>query len=187
MISELHAHGAEVPCPTHRIREDFAVPFCAHLKRSINQNQADHLADLRSILAPYRERLTYLADRTESLADRMKAADSAMQLCHTDAHGWNLMQNRYLMLIDWEGLKLAPVEADLFMFYDKPFWERFLSVYRKKHPRFVVSLDAMDFYLNRRRIEDVWEFIDRILHDPISSDLRDKSMQLLEKELDAVG
>jgi thiamine kinase-like enzyme len=43
----------------------------------------------------------------------MKAGNHAMQLCHTDAHGWNLMQNQNLMLIDWEGLKLAPVEADL--------------------------------------------------------------------------
>lgn len=42
-----------------------------------------------------------------------------MVLCHTDAHGWNLIQSNKLVLVDWEGLRLAPPEADLNMFTKK--------------------------------------------------------------------
>lgn len=187
IIAELHAFGADIPYPTSQIREDFAVPFCAKLKHLIDQDHTDYPADLMAILTPHLEKLAHYANRTEALAAQMKAACPDMRLCHTDAHGWNLMQSQNLMLIDWEGLKLAPVEADLFMFYDKPFWDLFLSTYREKHEGFAISADVMNFYLYRRKLEDIWEFIDRILHDPISSELRDKAMQLLKQEFGEIG
>ena len=187
IIAELHAFGADIPYPTSQIREDFAVPFCAKLKHLIDHDRADYPADLLAILTPHLDKLAYFADQTETLAAQMKAASPDMRLCHTDAHGWNLMQSQNLMLIDWEGLKLAPVEADLFMFYDKPYWELFLSTYREKHKDFAISADVMNFYLYRRKLEDIWEFIDRILHDPITPELRDKAMQLLKQEFNEIG
>lgn len=187
IIAELHTYGSSIPYPTDQIREDFSVPFCTKLKRFLNQTHAADPEDLIAILTPHLDKLTVFADLTETLSGQMKAACPDLRLCHTDAHGWNLMQNQHLMLIDWEGLKLAPVEADLFMFYDKPFWDLFLSTYRQKHKGFTISTAVMNFYLYRRKLEDIWEFIDRILHDPISSDLRNRAMQLLKQELAELG
>ena len=55
-------------------------------------------------------------------AEALRHAPLRYALCHTDIHGWNLMQEDRLILIDWEGLKLAPVEADLFSFTETFFF-----------------------------------------------------------------
>ena len=55
-------------------------------------------------------------DRVEGLSEILRRSNPKMALCHTDIHNWNLMQrDEQLVLIDWEGLKLAPVKADLML------------------------------------------------------------------------
>ncbi len=71
-----------------------------------------------------------------------------MVFCHTDLHNWNLMQSKnILILIDWEGLKVAPPEADLMFLKEKPYYKCFLDIYQEKHPDFQVNSDSMEFYL----------------------------------------
>ncbi|MDI5791191.1 phosphotransferase [Bacillus licheniformis] len=63
-----------------------------------------------------------------SLADDLKCSGRRLALCHTDVHGWNLMKTGgELILIDWEGLKLAPVEADLMFFANQPYAQEFCA------------------------------------------------------------
>ncbi|WP_349774559.1 hypothetical protein [Paenibacillus cellulositrophicus] len=98
----------------------------------------------------------------------------------------NLMQpqsRRQLMLIDWEGLKLAPVEADLMFVVDQPYFNEFMQIYRQFHPDFTLNGRTLLFYQIRRKLEDVWEFIEQLLFDRQSPSERTSTLQSLEKEL----
>src|SRR5699024_11023937 len=120
----------------------------------------------------------------EELSQNLKNGDLRMALCHTDLHNWNLMQfGNQLMLIDWEGLKLALPEADLMFLVDKPYFNEFLSIYRKTHPTLSINRDAMAFYQGKRRLEDIWEFIEQLLFDEQNEEERIVTMNYLREEL----
>ncbi|MFE6076596.1 hypothetical protein ACFVQB_19175 [Paenibacillus sp. NPDC057886] len=55
---------------------------------------------------------------------------------------------------------MAPVEADLMCLVDEPYYAEFLSIYQKNHKNFAINPDALQFYQVRRKLEDVWEFIE---------------------------
>lgn len=107
-----------------------------------------------------------------------------MALCHTDIHNWNLMQrDEQLVLIDWEGLKLAPVKADLMFFVDKPYYDVFMNIYLKLHKDFLINTDALLFYHIRRKLEDIWEFIEQLLYDNQEDKERNETIKVLDGEL----
>ncbi|WP_342774586.1 hypothetical protein [Paenibacillus piri] len=78
---------------------------------------------------------------------------------------------------------MAPVEADLMFLTDKPYYHDFLTVYQKKHPHFVINPDALQFYQGRRKLEDIWEFIEQILNDKQVGDARTTTLKSLRKVL----
>ena len=84
--------------------------------------------------------------KIEELSEALKNRDLRMALCHTDVHGWNLMSTGQLKLIDWEGLKLAPVEADMMSFVDEPYFSEFMRIYANTHSHYEVNIEALTFY-----------------------------------------
>ncbi|MCG8482520.1 MAG: hypothetical protein MJA31_04355, partial [Clostridia bacterium] len=68
-------------------------------------------------------------------------------------------------LLDFDNLLLAPVEADLFAFYQQPRWEQLLSLYQKTHPHYKVNERLMEFYNLRRVLIDIWEEIELLESD----------------------
>ena len=56
-----------------------------------------------------------------------------------------------------------------------------------EHPGAVLDRDRLEFYRVRRRCEDIWEFIARILYDNPDPALRAESLQMLEKECEATS
>ena len=106
-----------------------------------------------------------------------------MCLCHTDIHEGNiLVNNKGLILIDWEGLKLAPPEADFFDIVQREWSERFFNEYERKHPNFKIDLETLKFYQLRRTLVDIWEFIEQIQYDEQSEEGLQLSLSYLEKE-----
>ena len=118
ILACLHGFKSEIPVPTDEIMEDFSVPFCDDLLHFLERRE-DVPADIQAAVKPYRETLRRKNDELVKLAKAAKAKNAGFVLCHTDAHYKNFMQSDRLVLVDWEGLKLAPAEADLFMFTQK--------------------------------------------------------------------
>ena len=184
IISELHFHGAEIPASTNSLIETFDVSFCTTLSNRLGNIHAS--ASLLEVLKPY---MTLHAHATESLQSMgLLLQNSKMRyvMCHTDLHGWNLIQSKNLILIDWEGLKLAPVEADLFSFTGTFFfdyaWEDFMSIYHTTHKDYQINVEAMRFYRLRRRLEDIHEFVESILFDKLTQDDMNQSLRYLKQE-----
>ncbi|TBL67998.1 aminoglycoside phosphotransferase family protein [Paenibacillus thalictri] len=186
MIAELHLYGEEIPVGTNAIKEDFAVPFLMQMRTVLNQ--IDELPiDVELLILPHMEHLVRLIDTVERWSAVLTQRNLRMALCHTDLHHWNLMQSGgRLMLIDWEGLKLAPVEADLMFFIDKPYYQEFITNYRKMHNHFEINPDVLQFYRGRRKLEDIWEFMEQILFDRQEAQERAATINQLSKELNEI-
>lgn len=188
IVAELHRYGAEIAAPTDGLRETFNVPFCITLKERLKD--IPQSGPLKEALAPHGDAILRTVDALQRDAVLLSQSDMRYALCHTDIHGWNLMQAENLMLIDWEGLQLAPVEADLFSFTDTFFfgyaWEDFLRGYRSVHKGYRVNDAALRFYRFRRRLEDIHAFLESILLDDLSQEDMDRSMYHLKRECDAL-
>lgn len=184
IITELHTYGKEIPTMMDVIKEDFEVPFLQSLRKILQNGKGNLPSDVWVIIDSSISPLNNLIQTVEELSLKLKKSDLRMALCHTDIHYWNLMQSgQQLILIDWEGLKLAPVEADLMFLVDKPYFNEFLSIYQKTHPNFLMNHDALVFYQMRRQLEDIWEFVEQLLFDEQDQKERVITMNYLLREL----
>ncbi|MBM7587448.1 thiamine kinase-like enzyme [Bacillus pakistanensis] len=188
IITELHLHREEIPIETDAITEDFNVPFLQQMRGTVDKGYKNMADDVKDLINPYIEQMISLVDTVEKLSVSLRKSQLKMVLCHTDLHNWNLMQSeQQLILIDWEGLKLAPVEADLMFLVDQPFYDEFLKIYQKNQENFVINLDALQFYKGRRKLEDIWDFLEQLLYDNQDEQERTDTMNYLSKELKVIG
>ncbi|MBP2079115.1 phosphotransferase [Oceanobacillus polygoni] len=186
IISELHLYGEDIPIKTDAIKEDFDVAFLEQLQDTVSDRN-NFMFDVWQLIRPYVKTLEEMTIHVKRLAKQLKVANLRMSLCHTDLHYWNLMQSDHLMLIDWEGLKLAPVEADLMFVVDKAYFNEFLTIYQKSHPNFSINSNALKFYQEKRKLEDIWEFIEQLLYDKQEEHERVTTIDYLVDELKSIG
>ena len=186
IISELHRYGGEIPVGTNPIKENFAIPFCDELKKLIASNVQPGNNETWSILKKHETVLMKNIEKTQILAVKLSKENLPHVLCHTDVHGWNLMQADRLILIDWEGMKLAPPEADLFAFIGDCFWHNcsteFMETYKKVNPNYEINPDSLAFYQIRRRLEDICSFAQGLLYEDIDDEERRQSLYHLRRE-----
>jgi hypothetical protein len=181
IIACLHNYRDDIPVLPDEIHEDFSLPFCDSLEQFIADNFSTSTGELRAILEPCLTQLLAKNNEVKSLADKLKQKNIRMVLCHTDAHGFNLMQGKSLVLVDWEGVKLAPSEMDLMMFSKPDYWENFFKQYKKLRPDFELDNDVFAFYIWRRKIEDIWDFIASVLYDDLTVRERESNLVTLAK------
>ena len=118
-------------------------------------------------------------EKVKALSEKFKEKNFSMTLCHIDAHGYNLIQSERLILVDWEMAKYAPPELDLILFTKPEYWTVFIGHYNKLRPDFVLDNDLLLFYVHRRKIEDIWEFINSLLNDKQTNEQRQLELDLL--------
>ncbi|MDQ0268555.1 thiamine kinase-like enzyme [Cytobacillus purgationiresistens] len=136
----------------------------------------------------YEDKLMDSIDYLINLGRQLKKEQFIFSLVHTDLHHWNIMrENNQMMIIDWEGLKLAPPEADLMFIMKQPYKKEFINVYSKQYPSHTLNNDALRFYEIKRNLEDIWEFIVQIQEDPLISNERRKAFSYLQKEINHLG
>jgi len=188
IITELHSfNDTQITCNSLKIRENFSLPFLLPLKEHIIQNFDNLAYDIKEMLEERIWSIEKFIQRAEALSQLLIKSNPKMVICHTDIHNWNLMQSKNsLILFDWEGLKLAPPEADLMFLREKPYYKRFLDIYQKKHLNFQVNSDAIEFYLTRRKLEDIWEFAEQLLFDSQSDESRSQTLEYIKIILDEI-
>ncbi len=180
IVGTLHACPVKLPFPAERLTETYEFPFCTAMRAQLGDDSA------RALVAPHAALLGERIDELEARAAQLKKDRPESVLCHTDIHGWNLMQAENLILVDWEGLLLAPPEADLFSFTEAFFfgyaWDDILLGYREVRPGFVLHEDILKTYRLRRRLEDIDAFLESILSDNLAPDALAQSTALLTRE-----
>lgn len=182
IVAELHSYGKSIPLDINTIEEDFNIDFTdkavAHLE------QLDILKlPLKELLKPFSKVIKQAIIILKELAQTSKESSLNLCLCHTDIHEGNILQNESgLVLIDWEGLKLAPMEADFFDIVKKDWQTVFFEEYRKKHPSYELNMQTLQFYQLRKVLEDIWEFVEQIQYDELTQEEEQSSLDYLNIE-----
>lgn len=174
IIAVLHSFGDEIPFPTKGLTEDFEVPFIRELGKVLNYKEEHVPEELHLFLRENKESINKWICNVEELSAKLKSASLSRVLCHTDLHHWNIIQAENLVLIDWEGLKLAPAEADMIFLTGEPYFMKFMKVYRQYHKNYHINEDALTFYQLKRRLEDIWEFIEQLLYEELDAQEKDE-------------
>lgn len=172
MVGILHASTPQITL-ANPLLEKFDIACEDALMNSLDTLEGITSADrfgkqeLRKLLLSRKEELLRHLDRLKELRTLAQAADKEMVVCHTDLHGGNLMvgDGEQLYILDWENAMIAPPEHDLFFFagYDT-FWDLLLPNYEREFGPASLDSDVFGFYYYRRNLEDLTDWVVRILH-----------------------
>ena len=188
IVAELHYCDMK-SLPGELLREIFDNSFCDTLCDRLNEQE--HSGEHMETLSPYFGTITFSIEMLCKSVSCLKNADLPFVLCHTDIHGGNLIRSARMILVDWEGLKLAPVEADLFAFSEGFFfddvWNEFIDFYRTANKNYRPNPQAMLYYRLRRRLKDIFEFVESLLFDDIEHEKRNHSIQNLRSECEKLS
>ena len=172
LVGRLHRSTSQIQLP-HVLEERFALIFEHDLRRSLARlesltpSERPGIYALRSLLLPRKDELLGLLERAHALQAYAIGVKKPRVFCHADLHGGNLMLDRSenLYLIDWEGAILAPPEQDLFFFAgSEDFWQNFLPAYEAEFGTAWLDSQVFGFYYYRRNLEDLADWVNRILH-----------------------
>lgn len=170
-LGRLHAGTPNLSSVLDRLPvapEDFAFPFEDGLRGDLARLKIDARPGpraLRDLLAPHADGLRRVWEQARVFQVAARSNAPAFVVCHTDAHGGNVMRDAEgrLWLVDWETARLAPPEHDLWML---PNLEDVLPAYEASAGR-GVTLDrtVLGFYVCRRVLEDLAMDVHLILHE----------------------
>lgn len=163
-LALLHEAGDGVPFDTPGLAEDISLPFLGRLSQFLDDMGAGLPALTRQI-APHVGLLRAAISEAQRLRDTVRQGHSPLVLCHGDAHGNNVIQAERLVLADWEDLRWAPAEADLFIHAWHPHADTLLGAYAAARRGYRVNAELLHFYVLRRRIEDIWVDIQRLTEE----------------------
>lgn len=161
ILGILHQSTASIPNELKelQVKENFDIEFCDYLSAFICDDLHTKNDVVLQIVAPYTSYLLELIERMKVLSNSLKSKPQQFVLCHSDAHNWNIMQGQEMILIDWEGLKLAPQEQDLILNLTEPYVAQFLYEYKKYMNYDKPDLEAFEFYYLKRILEDIGSWI----------------------------
>lgn len=152
--------------------EDFALPFEDALQKGLNtvkticSHSRPGQQRLKDLLLPRTEEILDYLKRLHDLQRLARSKPRTLVLCHTDLTPANLLLNERdeLFVLDWEGATLAPPEHDLFLFTGEHF-PSFLRQYAQEYGPVRLDSDVFGFYLYRRNLEDLTDWVVRILYE----------------------
>lgn len=174
IVAAVHAHPLPGGGP-EALRERFDAPFAAGLERLLREAPGDLVPPAAG------EKTRALLARLRGLAPRVRALGLPMGWTHGDIHRGNLMEtDQGLMLIDWEGLSVAPPEADLFFLgrYEPGFSARY-----RARAGYAPHPEALAFFGARRRLDDIHEFLRALLIDRVGGEEGRAQRRYLAAEL----
>jgi spectinomycin phosphotransferase len=159
--------GMEVPYV-----EQFTLPFEPTLHRCLADLEAGTRVNrpgqrtLRDLILPRRKTLLDMLAHLLELGTVARQINPPLVLVHTDMHGGNLIRTPKgnLVVVDWEGVMLAPAEFDLFMFMSDGF-DSMLDEYLRVATNPYLYPELFAYYFYRRNLEDITDFLFSILYE----------------------
>ncbi|HQA98881.1 MAG TPA: phosphotransferase [Candidatus Dojkabacteria bacterium] len=132
-------------------RENFNVLYVESFEESIERYK-----DV-SVIQNHLDGVLNHWSRFKDLANTLKRRSHAMYITHGDAFGNVIKDKEDLYIIDWDDLLLAPLERDLWFFFDN---QEVIELYRKEFPNFHMDRDIILYYVYNRFFDDLLGFFE---------------------------
>lgn len=169
------------------LRETFALPFEADLRRSLYAlvqmriPARPSVQALRDLVLPRAEEIFVQLYRLHHLQRIVAHLPSPFVLCHTDMGGDNLLvdERGHINVLDWDEAMVAPPEHDLHEARNEEF-DDFLAAYGAAGGMRPLHLDHFAFYLLRRHLADMTARVQRILHENMTDEADQDALQGIE-------
>jgi len=192
LLASVHKNTRKIELEKAPI-EKFNIGFKDELINGINileQNKRlnnKYKVKLAKLLIPMKNETIRLLEKTVKLGKFIRLKESDFVLCHTDPIHQNLILNKNhdVFLIDWDGVKLAPKEHDLwFYLWDNP--NLFLTSYENIYGSLTLDREAVIFYFYYRILEDLTDWVYAILNENVEDkqnkiNLREVEFYCLER------
>ena len=187
IVSQLH-NLKDFPFDVEQISETFELSFISILLDWTERKFDDLKADIQEVLKPNILTIKNQVNEWNNLSEFLKGQNLKNCLCHTDIHHWNIItRGEQLYLLDWEGIKFAPREADIFSIYQQPYFDSFIRRYYELNPDYQINYDVLQFYLLSRKLQDIFEFIEQLQFDKLNLEEYETNLNYLREEVDKIA
>lgn len=171
IVGILHVSIAELEFE-HPFIEQFEIVFEHDLLKSfdtlttLDASATSGQLLLRDSILPHKTQILAHLKYLKELQAYVKSANKPKVVCHTDLHGGNLITDSEgnLHILDWENAMIAPPEHDMIFFarednFKMTFWPHYI----RKFQTASIDPEILRFFFYRRGLEDIADFILRIL------------------------
>ncbi|NPD88005.1 MAG: phosphotransferase [Asgard group archaeon] len=126
--------------------------------------------------------LIYLEELTEKIKEKNKLE---LVICHTDPIRHNTLINieGTIHLVDWDGATLAPFEQDIWFFLNEKNLEELIRSYKQIREIDKINEDFVVFLFYKRVLEDLTDWIYRMLFEEISKEQMKSDFEGLEEDV----
>lgn len=187
-------HDIELPLEiSDRLKsETFSIRWCTTLRA--------YLRDLKRIdtkesiarqvvefLNKKTEAITWLIERAEQLALRLRESPHENVLCHADMHAGNLLigETGQVFIVDWDNPILAPRERDLMFIANAQGFKGWNSeeeeiLFYRGYGHVKTNGDILAYYRYARIIEDIALFYEQIMEQDGNREDREQALIYLK-------
>ncbi|HAT8171473.1 TPA: phosphotransferase, partial [Legionella pneumophila] len=130
---------------------DYALGMSEWIGHSIEITDTTHARSIFSKLNENKEQLLNGLTQLQQWGKQFSKMSLPFVITHGDPHHYNVLQTPLdVWLIDWDGIKIAPRERDLWHYLDTPL----MKAYSKICPQFTINKNLCKFYRLQRFFED---------------------------------
>jgi hypothetical protein len=162
LLVQLHQIPAqEFPCfMIEHFDIEYALGIAEWIDNHIEIKDATHAPLMRAQLNKHKERLVNGLTQLQLRKKQLSEINLPFVLTHGDPHHYNVLQTPLdVWLVDWDGVKIAPAERDLWHYLDAPL----MRAYCKMNPRFILNRTLCEFYRLQRFFEDSRYYLEQVL------------------------
>lgn len=140
-------------------REDFESRYALGISKWLNDEKGEESKkEMCAFFKKNTEGILRGITLMSTLQKQFKIQQIPFVLTHGDGHHFNVLQNdKEVFLIDWDGIKIAPRERDLWHYENAPL----MVYYRSLNPGFVLDQDLCRFYAWQRFFEDLRYYLEQ--------------------------
>lgn len=188
LLAEIHSiDGGELDAAKETAEIPYASEFQEYMCMLGEKPAADSIiAEARAYLLPKKDEIQTDWQALQEMQRRVQSTfdPNKFKVTHSDGPGNIIRKGDELYLIDWDDLKLAPVERDIWIHVGNPsnaaVNRRFMSRYKKHFPDYEVDENWFRFYLYWKHFEYMTISL-RVIFDPDFSYRRNRAINNLKE------
>lgn len=161
-------------------REHFDISYALGMNDWINHKvkiiDSIHSKEMLSLLEKHKEQLLNKLIQLQGWKKHFSQQKIPFVITHGDPHHYNVLQTPLdVWLVDWDGIKIAPRERDLWHYEQAPM----IQFYQKLNPQYKTNPELCQFYQLQRFFEDSRYYLEQVLLG------KNKTMQQSEEDKNA--